>query len=470
MDRLIKPDQQVLDVLFIRNQKCSKSFKLTNLMHTMPVAVSLTTSNPDVFSFVQPFFIISPLSAASIEVHLNKALDHPPLFTPPNTVIVRSSMLPTRKAHQDDLRRLFSKPGPHIFKDAVLPINFVGTDVAEFIISPSSKPLEINFLFSKAISCCDESQLTSLLRIAAVNGKSHFISALIEAGGDVNDRDSGGESVMSLAIKSGNSEIVQILIESGCVIDNKIDRFLHVAAEMNSVDLMEVLCLGYVDIDLNSINSHGQTALHLAAINNHMEALQFLVSVGSDIDIADEEGYTPLHYAASEGHFETVEYLLNHSVFAKHAVTKEGKTAFCLAVEKGNSHLYDSLHLGDFLHRAARIDDVHAMKSCLAQGAKVNGRDQNGWTPLHRASFKGHLESVKLLVSHGARVDLVDETGYTPLLRAVEAGHVEVAMYLLSHGAKDNLKSLKGMVNSDLECFKNHPSVVKVLHGEKEIA
>ncbi|KAG8389409.1 hypothetical protein BUALT_Bualt02G0226200 [Buddleja alternifolia] len=472
MDRLIKPDTQSLDLFFIKGQKCSQTFDLTNLMHTMPVAISLTSSNPSIFSFPKPFAIIPPLSTLSFTIQLNNPCHNPPLSTPPNTVLVRSSMLPTGKAHQDDLRRLFSKPGPHIFKDAILPISFVGPQAAEFLLlsQPSSNNLEIDFHFSKAISRCDESDLTSLLRIAAVNGKSHFVSALIEAGADVNDKDSNRDSVMSLAVKSGEIDIVQVLIESGYVIENKIDRFLHDAAAMNRVDLMEILCLGYVNLDLDSVNSHGQTPLHLAAINGQVEALQFLISVGSEVDVTDIDGYTPLHYAAQEGHFEAVEFLLNHSVFGKYALTKDGKTAFALAVENNNLGLYDLLHLGDLLHRAARIDDVHTMKSCLAQGARVDGQDQNGWTPLHRASFKGHLESVKLLVSHGARVDVVDRTGYTPLLRAVEAGHVEVAMHLLSHGAKASLKSLKGMVNCDVESFKNHPSLVNTLHQEKEKA
>ncbi|KAK6120109.1 hypothetical protein DH2020_046145 [Rehmannia glutinosa] len=470
MDRLIKPDHQVLDLLFLRNQKCSQSFKLTNLMHTMSVAISLTSSTPSIFSFSQSFSIIPPLKTAIFTVSLNKPCDHPPLSTPPATILVRSSMLPTGKAHQDDLRRLFSKPGPHIFKDATIPISLVGPHVAEYLLSPCSKSLEMNFLFSKAISYCDESQLTRLLRVAVENGNSQFVSALIEAGADVNDRDLNGESLVCLGVRSGKTDVVRILIESGFVIDEKIDRFLHVAAATNRVDLMEIMCLGFADIDLNLTNSEGQTALHLAAIHGQIEALRFLVSVGSEVDTTDFAGWTPLHYAANEGQFEAVEFLLNHSVYAKYAVTKDGKTAFALAVEKGYLELYDLLHLGDLLHRAARIDDVHTMKSCLAQGAKVDGKDQNGWTPLHRAAFKGHLESVKLLVSYGARVDVVDGTGYTPLLRAVEAGHVEVGMYLLSHGAKASLKSLKGVVDYDMECFKNHFSLVSPLHQEKERA
>lgn len=470
MDRLIKPDVQIIEVVFIRGQKCSQVFRLKNLMHTMSVAVSLTSSNPSIFSFSQSFSIIPPLSSASFTLFLNKASDKPPLCSPPDTFLVRSSMLPTGKAHQDDLRRLFSKPGPHIFKDANLPVSFVGPHVAEFLLSPSPTSLETKFLFSKAVSCCDESQLTALLRVAAENGTPQFISTLIEAGADVSDTGSEEESLVSLAVKSGKAEAVQILIESGCEINNKIDRVLHAAATMNRVDLMEILCLGYADIDLNSVNSQGQTAFHLAAIHGQVEALQFLVSIGSEVDVTDYEGWTPLHYAANEGHAEAVEYLLNNSVFAKYAVTKEGKTAFALAVDQGYSHLYDSLHLGHLMHRAARIDDVHTMTSCLAQGAKVNGRDQNDWTPLHRSAFKGNLESVKLLISHGARVDLVDGTGYTPLLRAVEAGHVGVAMYLLSHGAKAGFKSLKGMGDFDAQSFRNHPSLVNPLHQGKERA
>ncbi|KAH6827626.1 hypothetical protein C2S53_015966 [Perilla frutescens var. hirtella] len=381
-------------------------------------------------------------------------------------------MLPTRRASHDDLLRLFSKLGPHIFKDATIPVSLVGRDVAGFLLSPLCKSLESDFQFSKAISVCDESQLNSLLRAAVENGRSNFVSNLIEAGADVvSCSDSlGGKSLMCLAVESGKIESVRILIESGYVIDAKNDLFLHVAAAMNRVDMMEIMCLSYIDIDLNAGDEQGRTPLHLAAANGQVEAIQFLVSVGSDGDVTDQDGRTPLHFAAEEGHLDAVERLLGHAVFAKYAVDREGKTAFALAVERGNSHLYDALRLGDLLQRAARIDDVHTMKSCLAQGAKVNGFDQNGWTPLHRAAFKGHLESVRLLLSHGARVDSVDGSGYTPLLRAVEAGHVEVAMYLLSHGAKASLKSLRGMVKSELECFKNHPSLVNPITQEKERA
>ncbi|XP_060182090.1 protein VAPYRIN-LIKE-like [Lycium barbarum] len=465
MDRLVKPELEELKLCFIRWQKCSATFMLTNLMHTMSVAISLSTTKPSVFSFSHPFSIIPPLSTASFTLFLTHPCDQPPLSTPLDTIMIKSSMLPTGKASQDDLRRLFSRIGKHIFKDAKIPISLVGPQVAEFLLSPNSSVssdtfLDVSSLLPKALSSCGGCQLDSLLKSAAKNGNSHFISALVEAGADVNRRDSDGKSAMSLAVKSGSIDSVQVLIESGYTIDNSADRFLHVASAMDRVDLMEILCLGYADIDLNSIDFQGRTPLHIASIHGHVEVIQFLVSVGSDTDMLDSQGWTPLHFAAHQGHFEAVDFVLNHSNFAKYALTKQGKTAYELATDKGHSKLYDLLLLGDTLHRAARKGDVSDIKKCITEGANVNGKDQNGWTPLHRAAFKGRIEVVKVLVKHGAKLDVVEDCGHTPLHLAIEAGQKNVAMYLIAQGAKAKFKSFKaeGVAPRDLENFTTHPS------------
>lgn len=378
-----------------------------------------------------------------------------------DTLIVRSSMLPTGKAHQDHLRRLFSKPAPHIFKDATISIFFVGPFVVDHLLSYSPNTLEVTFLLPKAISGCNHSQLNSLLKQAAKMGNSLFVSSLIDAGADVNSRDLEGLSAMSVAVEFGNINVVQVLIEAGFVMNCKKDWFLHEAAAVGCVEMLEILCLGYGDnIDVNLVDLKGQTALHIASIHGHLEVVGFLLSEGSDPDGADTKGWTPLHFSAREGHLEVVKVLLDHSIFSKYAITKEGKTAYALAEEKGHDHLYDMLHLEDMLHRAARVGDVHAMKSCLAEGGNVNAKDQNGWSPLHRAVFKGQIECVKLLISHGAVVDAVDDHGYTPLYLATEAGHSQVSMYLISHGAKANIKSLQEKTSRDFNCFRHHASSV----------
>ncbi|XP_031250855.1 poly [ADP-ribose] polymerase tankyrase-2-like [Pistacia vera] len=461
MDRLVKADVKEVEIAFKKGQKCNTSFRLTNLMHTMSVAVSLTTTNPSLFSFNQLYSIIPPLSSSSYTLILSQPSDQPALSFPPHAITVKSSMLPTGKAHQDDLRRLFSKPGPHVFKDATIPISFVGPHVIEFLISQHTQIPELNSIFNKAVSACTGYQLSVLLKSAVVSGNENLVTNLIDNGADVNYKDSDGRSMISLAVKRGHSDVVKLLIASGCKASDSIVHVLHDAAAMNRVDLMEVLISAFGNtIDVNSVDSSGRTPIHIAASKGHAQVIQFCASLAeAQTVVFDKTGSTPLHLAAENGRLEAVKCLLDCSEYVKYILNKEGKTAFTVAVENGHTHLYDLLQLGDVLQRAARVEDIHGLKSCLAEGAKVNGRDQNGWTPLHRAAFKGKIESVKLLLNHGANVDLVDDAGYTPLLCAVMAGHVQVALLLIAHGARANVKSLKRLVPLNLDCFKNHASL-----------
>ncbi|GLT76320.1 hypothetical protein SLA2020_479890 [Shorea laevis] len=457
MDRLVKADVKELELDFKRGQKCTKTFRLSNLMHTMSVAVSLTSTNPSLFSFNQAFSIIPALSSASYTVFLSQPSDRPPLAVPPDVITVKSSVLPTGKASQDDLRLLFSKPGRHIFRDASITLSFVGPHVVEHLISHHTQTGEIDLFFNKAISGCNGSQLTALMKKAVVSGKLNLAGALIDHGGDVNVRDSDGRSMISVAVQAGNIDVVKTLIASRCSIDNSIDQVLHLAAAMNRADLMVVLCANYKNLDVNSVDSSGRTPIHIAASCGFRGVIRFCLSIGGNPEIQDKDGCTPLHLAAEKGHLDAVECLLEASTYSKYALNKQGKTAFALAVDNEHSGLYDLLNLGDVLNRAARIDDLNGIKGCLAKGVKVNGRDQNGWTPLHRAAFKGRIESVKVLLSHGANVDVVDYNGYTPLHCAVEAGHMQVALLLIAHGAKANVKSLKAVAPSNFDRFKNHP-------------
>ncbi|GMY16545.1 protein VAPYRIN-LIKE-like [Fagus crenata] len=412
----------------------------------MAVAVSLITTNPSVYSFNEAFTVIPPLSSLSYTLLLSQPSDRP-LSSPPDIITVRSSMLLIGKAQPDYLRRLFSKPGPHI--------------------------PEIGFFWKKAISECTGTQLTSLLRPAILYSNANFVTDILDAGADVNYKDSDRRSMITLAIRAGDLDILKVLIASGCKIDNSVDRILHEAAAVDRVDLMEVLFKIFGDSDVNSVDLDGRMPIHVAAVRGFAEVIRFCVSVGGKADVSDRNGWSPLHYAAAEGHLQAVEYLLE-CCNVKYMVNNDGKSAFALAVENGHFHLLDLLHLGDALHRAARVDDIHGMKTCLAEGlaegANVNGRDQNGWTPLHRAAFKGRIESVKLLLNHGAQVDVFDDAGYAPLHCAIERGHVQVALLLFSHGAKANVKSLKGVIPLNFDHFKNHPTVVHPLCHEKERA
>ncbi|CAN1235890.1 Protein VAPYRIN-LIKE [Linum perenne] len=449
MDRLVKTEVKELEILYKKGQKCSATFKLTNLMHTMSVAISLsTTSSSPAFSFSHPLSIISPLSTVSYTVVLSSS-DPPPLSS---AVSVKSAMLPTGKASAEDLRRLFSVPGRHVFRDAVVPISVVGVQIAEAIVKESG---EFRW-FEKAVSRCSVREVNSLLRSGVESGNAGFVRLLIEKGGDVNRR-----SLICLAVRGGHVDVLKLLIDSGCrsIIGEggggRSDSFLHDAAAENRVDILQILSSNFRSIDMNITDSNGRTPIHTAASCGHEKAIRFISSVGGDPDLTDKKGSTPLHLAAEKGHVKATKCLLETSIYTKQAVNKSGKTAYDLAVENGHRELYEMLSpIKDELLTTSRTGDAEGVRNCLRKGAEVNSRDQNGWSPLHRAAFKGKSENVKVLLSKGAEVDAVDGDGYTPLHCAVEAGQLKVAVMLIGHGAKVSLKGIKG----GLLGMKNHQS------------
>ncbi|KAE9611514.1 hypothetical protein Lal_00011946 [Lupinus albus] len=467
MDRLVKPDSKEVELLFYKGQKCSSTFKLTNLMHTMSVAVSLTTTNSSIFSLNKSLSIIPPLSSSSYTLQLSHFSDQPPLTSPADVIIVRATMLPTGKARHDDLRRIFSKPGPHVFRDAVLPISLVGPHVADFLISHhGNNPIpESCNLYKKVLSGCDKTHLIKLLKLAVELGHVDPVAVLIDAGADASFKDSNGKSLIPFAIRSGKFDVVKLLVASCCRIKNSVDLVLHEAAAMNRIDFMKFLIESFGDneIDVNSVDPNGRNSIHVAAIQGHVEVIEFCVSIGGDPNYMDKKGWTPLHYASSQGHLKTVECLLECSNVKK-VRNKDKKTAFLLAKENGHTHLFDLLHWGDELVHGVKLDDVDRVKKCIEEGAELNRKDQNGWTALHWAAFKGRMKSLKVLLEHGAEVDAIDGDGYTPLHSAAHAGHLQVVLLLIAYGSQVNLKSFQGT----LDCVRKHVSLdYNTLYQEK---
>ena len=87
------------------------------------------------------------------------------------------------------------------------------------------------------------------------------------------------------------------------------------------------------------------------------------------------------------------------------------------------------------------MPSVTGIQKALSNGADINGRDQEGMTPLMHAALRGNREIVELLLQKKARVDLVDIFGVTALMQAAWAGHTEIVADLVASGANPDLQS-----------------------------
>lgn len=90
------------------------------------------------------------------------------------------------------------------------------------------------------------------------------------------------------------------------------------------------------------------------------------------------------------------------------------------------------------LLQAVSDEDMSEMKTLLASGADVNGKDKNydGITAIFVAVESGNIETVRTLLEFGAKINARDESKRTPLMRLDNDATPELVKMLLSYGAK----------------------------------
>jgi ankyrin repeat protein len=115
---------------------------------------------------------------------------------------------------------------------------------------------------------------------------------------------------------------------------------------------------------------------------------------------------------------------------------------------------------------AIRASDMTSVKDALVAGANVNGRSEEGDTPLMYAAVYSTAECVRTLLTAGADPNAVDQRGGTALMRAVR--DIEKVRLLIEHGAKVDARSARGV--TALMTAANRPgasNVVKLLLANK---
>ena len=123
---------------------------------------------------------------------------------------------------------------------------------------------------------------------------------------DVFDR--FGSTPLQDAINRGHIDIASILRSAGATVVNcKLAALLCKYAAAG--DLREIKRLEAQGSDLNVCDYDGRTAMHLAACNNKLDVLKFLLSHGGKLSPRDRYGFTPLDDAMRYNNKKAIELL-----------------------------------------------------------------------------------------------------------------------------------------------------------------
>jgi ankyrin repeat protein len=119
------------------------------------------------------------------------------------------------------------------------------------------------------------------------------------------------------------------------------------AREGNAALLRDQIAAG---ANLNALDRYGQSAVMLAALSGHLEAVQVLIRAGADLNVTGKFGLSATMLAVINGHERVARALANAgadlSLIGSGAPGFSGKTAVQLALDRGLDALARDLSPG----------------------------------------------------------------------------------------------------------------------------
>jgi hypothetical protein len=103
--------------------------------------------------------------------------------------------------------------------------------------------------------------------------------------------------------------------------------------------------------------------------------------------------------------------------------------------------------------QAAIYGKLIEVKRLVKEGADVNYKDENGYTPLHWTTCHGDTEVMRFLIENGANVNAKNNNGWTPLHYAICYGQLNSAIVLLDNEADLLVINYEG--KTPLDCANN---------------
>ena len=139
-----------------------------------------------------------------------------------------------------------------------------------------------------------EDRLKASLIINSNEGNVRKIKLLLALGGDVNQVDSNGFTLLHIASSKGHLEIVKTLIEAGADLNakNQNQRILKYGVILpgrEESSTQKPTALAY--------SPFATEPLHLACQNGHLEVVETLIRAGVETQNKDHEGNCPLDIA-----------------------------------------------------------------------------------------------------------------------------------------------------------------------------
>ncbi|RSL67289.1 hypothetical protein CEP53_003094 [Fusarium sp. AF-6] len=281
------------------------------------------------------------------------------------------------------------------------------------------------------------------LSIACYKDNFQIVKLLIEANADLKSNARVLEEMLWNASAEGIEERVQFLIEKEVSIEAQDagGRTALFHAFLND-HFPIVKRLIKANVYLKCDPGILQETLRAASARGKEETVKALIEQEVELDTQDSDGHTALSLASGNGHLPIVKLLIGKAQVEPSLRGKAPRPALVEASKYGNEPVVQFL---------------------IEKGAELNACDLEGCTALSRALSNHHPAIVKLLIESGAEHDADDPNGQNALCRASRHGHLEIVKILLEAGTKPDAYDLEGCTALSRALSNHHPAIVKLL-------
>jgi uncharacterized protein len=244
------------------------------------------------------------------------------------------------------------------------------------------------------VDFADQDGVTPLIN-ALINGHYDAASALLDAGADPNKADNVGRTPVYAAVDMNtvpsSNRPGPKTVENDMTGIQFVTKLFDKGANPNARLKKQTPYRSKVDRGTDTMLGAGTTAFLRAARAGDAEMMRLLLKRGADPKIATGSD-TPQD--VNSGPQRRNPGGINPLMAAAGLGSKEEDTVG---------------------RKKTEAQSIEALQVCLEAGVDVNAVDGRGQTALYGAALQGYDEVVKFLLAHGAKVDIKDQRGFTAL-------------------------------------------------------
>ncbi|MEW6292469.1 MAG: ankyrin repeat domain-containing protein [Pseudomonadota bacterium] len=206
--------------------------------------------------------------------------------------------------------------------------------------------------------------------VAANQSDTNKVIDLLRRGMDVNTTDPQGNTLLTIAAREKNLELVRFLLDNRANVHKRNrygDTALMLATLQGHEEVVKLLLERKV-----APNQPGWNALHYAAFENRARIAALLLAAGANVNALAPNGSTALMLAAKRGHLEMVRLLVGAKAELNQIDNVEG-TALDMATQAKHTEV------ADFLRKAgARWGETQGLKEMREEQNEAESRTDSG--------------------------------------------------------------------------------------------